>query len=170
MVLKRSTVALFLFLSVQQPSYSASMKPSATQRDNRTAAQLEQGIFAEINRVRQTRGLHPLKPSADLQGLARAQGRDMAVNGYIGHVDSRGRDLKGRVKDAKIWGWREVGENVARAFGYERVDDAIVRGWLKSKAHRANIMSGRFESTGVGVLRGKDGYFYAVQIFMRSEK
>ncbi|KAF0219460.1 MAG: allergen V5/Tpx-1-like [Geobacteraceae bacterium] len=165
MVQKHIFVVLFLLLSIQQ-TCAAPVAQSASQRDNKSTAELEQGIFEGINRVRQTNGLNPLKQSADLQKLARAQSRDMAENGYMGHVDSRGRDLKARLKDAKITGWREIGENVARAFGYERIDEEMVKGWLRSKTHRANIMSREFDSTGVGVVKGSDGYFYAAQIFI----
>ena len=154
-------ILLFLPLPGIIPPTSA-----ATPEQAATAGGVEQGIFSRINRVRQNKGLPPLEQDDRLQDLARAQSRDMAENHYLGHVDSRKRGLKERVKDARLSGWKVIGENVARTYGYRQVDGTMVREWLESRPHRANILNGRFRFTGVGVVRRADGSYYASQIFM----
>ena len=50
-----------------------------------------------------------------------------------------------------------MGENIAKGY---RSPAAVVRGWMHSKGHRANILSPKFTHLCVGVCRG-----YWVQTF-----
>jgi uncharacterized protein YkwD len=56
-------------------------------------------------------------------------------------------------------------ENVASSLGYDEPAPEIVRGWLASRGHRANI-EGPYERTGVGVARSATGKLYVTQIFV----
>jgi uncharacterized protein YkwD len=42
-----------------------------------------------------------------------------------------------------------------------------MKGWLKSPEHLANIISGQFTETGVGVAQSADGATYVTQDFVR---
>jgi len=42
-----------------------------------------------------------------------------------------------------------------------------MNGWLKSPAHHANIISGKFTETGVGIAQSADGSTYVTQDFIR---
>jgi uncharacterized protein YkwD len=47
-----------------------------------------------------------------------------------------------------------VGENIARGEGGRGTPVAIVRAWMHSPPHRAEILSGRLRDVGVGVVWG----------------
>lgn len=138
--------------------------------DHASVTEMETRMFNQINRERQKSGLGSLQHSARLQELARSQSRDMAQHHYLAHVDSQGRDLQARFAAARLENWRTIGENVARSMGYDHNDEVMVKGWLNSKHHRDNIMNGEYEATGMGVIQGADGIYYATQIFMRAAK
>jgi uncharacterized protein YkwD len=105
----------------------------------------------------------PVSLSRTLAGVAFGHAEDMAEHDYFEHVDLAGQSPADRVRAV---GYREklVGENIA--YGPESVDD-VVKGWLGSPGHCANIMDPRFEqmgfayATGHGSRRG----LYWVQVF-----
>ncbi len=56
-------------------------------------------------------------------------------------------------------------ENVGQNQGFDDPAGQAVEGWLHSHGHRTNI-EGRFNLTGVGVARSRNGTFFFTQIFM----
>lgn len=57
-----------------------------------------------------------------------------------------------------------VGENIAVGYPGGR---AVVRGWMGSKPHRANILRTRFRLLAVGAYRDGDGRWWSSQVFGR---
>lgn len=60
------------------------------------------------------------------------------------------------------YAWRTYGENIA--FNYRSPED-VVRGWMGSSGHRANILSAAFTEMGAAVARDAQGRPYWVQVF-----
>jgi uncharacterized protein YkwD len=83
--------------------------------------------------------------SALLTRAAAAHAADMAANGFMGHRGSDGSTAAERVNRAG-YRWRSFGENVAAG---QRDADTVVRSWLESPEHCANIMSPLFAEMGV---------------------
>jgi uncharacterized protein YkwD len=105
----------------------------------------------------------PLTLSGTLGGVALGHAADMAEHDYFEHVDPAGQSPADRVRAV---GYREklVGENIA--YGPESVDD-VVKGWLGSPGHCANIMDPRFEQMGFAYATGRGSRhgLYWVQVF-----
>jgi uncharacterized protein YkwD len=57
-----------------------------------------------------------------------------------------------------------AGENVA--YGYDS-GAAVVRAWMNSSGHRANILNGHYRAMGIGARRAADGTWYVAQVFGR---
>ena len=57
-----------------------------------------------------------------------------------------------------------VGENVA--YGYP-TGRAVVRAWMNSPGHRANILEPRYRRMGLAARKGSDGRWYVSQVFGR---
>ena len=57
-----------------------------------------------------------------------------------------------------------VGENVA--YGYP-TGRAVVRAWMNSSGHRANILEPRYRRMGLAARKGSDGRWYVSQVFGR---
>ena len=60
------------------------------------------------------------------------------------------------------YAWRTYGENIA--FNY-RSPEEVMRGWMGSSGHRANILNGSFTEMGVAVARDGQGRPYWAQVF-----
>jgi len=83
--------------------------------------------------------------SASLTRAAAAHAADMAAHEFVGHYGADGSAASERVSRAG-YRWRSVGENVAAG---QRDADTVVREWLESPGHCANIMAPQFTEMGV---------------------
>jgi len=88
-----------------------------------------------VNVERKKRGLRPLRLSQNCQGHAQKRSREITKR--FSH--------KGCFRGFR--GYRCKGENIAKGF---RSGRAVVNAWMRSKGHRANILSKRYQHLGVG--------------------
>jgi len=121
---------------------------------------VEKAVHAKINAYRLENGLDRLRWDERLAEQARSHSRRMARREVpFGHSGFRERVRATGVK------FSASAENVGENQGYDDPVAQAVEGWLNSKGHRENI-EGRYNLTGVGVARTRDGTFYFTQIFM----
>jgi uncharacterized protein YkwD len=119
------------------------------------ALRLEKQIARRVNLVRRWHGLPPLRDSRGLTAAARRHSREMAARGYFEHDSPSGSAFWRRIE--RTYGssgysrW-EVGENIAWNMARARAAD-IVRQWMGSPPHRANILSGAWRDLGLGAFR-----------------
>ena len=87
----------------------------------------------------------PLRPAAALDRAALAHSQEMATHGNASH---KGRDGSHPAERAARAGyrWRAIGENIAAGPGTAEV---VVRGWLESPRHCANLMDARYTEMGI---------------------
>jgi uncharacterized protein YkwD len=76
----------------------------------------------------------------------------MVSRGYFDHGNFVARIINSRyVGPRSAW---SLAENIAWGTGSLATPAQIVRGWMNSPGHRANILNGRFRDIGVGVALG----------------
>jgi uncharacterized protein YkwD len=110
-----------------------------------------------LNEERAERGLSRLRANRPLRGVATRYARSMAVKNFFDHVSPSGSTFVERIKRSSyLKGARgyDVGENLAWGAGPLATPEAIVRAWMNSPGHRANILKGGFRDLGVGVAIG----------------
>ena len=151
------------------PAGPASLVQAHASEGSRTAA-TETYVVRKINDIRAEHGLAPLNVSGKLRTAARRQSSDMAANNFLSHVDSKGNNLEVRIARVGATGWSTIGENVGQSMGYRNNSDVIIEGWMNSPNHRDNILSGSFDSTGIGAAVASDGTLYLTQVFMGAGK
>lgn len=99
-----------------------------------------------------------------LEKAAQAKAEDMAANDYFAHTRSDGLTPWDFIEKAG-YQFRYVGENLAVNF-FDSQD--IIKAWLASPRHRANILNSNFTEIGIGIAegfyKGKNGIFI-VQFF-----
>jgi len=127
----------------------------------------ETEILGLVNQQRIRDGLTALKFSPRLAVIARGHSYDMAMRHYLAHNSPDGVAPADRIGGVGI-GYRVVGENI---YMDDNADSAGVPrramdGWLKSPEHLANIISGKFTETGVGIAQSADGSTYVTQDFV----
>lgn len=123
-------------------------------------AALERALHAAANAERAAHGLPPLAPDARLAAVARAHSRDMAERGYFGHYDFERRGPGERLQHDYAEWIGAFAENVYHVGGAdaltapERTPEAlarrIVRGWMASPGHRANLLRAEMSLGGLG--------------------
>ena len=125
-------------------------------------------VLKLVNDTRAHAGLRPLQFSLRLMIAARNHSRDMAARGYLGHESPAGDTPTDRARAAGI-NYDELAENVYRGDGEDAhaLTEHIIRAWLQSRAHRANLMCPRFHLSAVGISRARDGNYYVTQDFIR---
>lgn len=100
----------------------------------------------QFTAVRASQGLGGLRSNAGLDRIALAHSQDMAVNGYISHVDRSGQRAQGRVRKAGVTNCG-IGENIAQ--GQSSVEE-VVAAWMASPGHRRNLLNRDYASYGIG--------------------
>jgi uncharacterized protein YkwD len=114
-----------------------------------------------VNGHRASLGLRQLAVSPALTRAAEWKALHMAKLDYFAHSDPDGRTPWQRARDCG-YPSSYVGENI---YLNVRTPEGAVAGWLASPGHRANIETGRYVATGVGVAVAADGRLVWVQKF-----
>lgn len=110
---------------------------------------IEQQIVGLINRVRRRRGLAALSTSRRLAFVAGAHSLDMARHHELSHDSSNGETFAQRVW--RVTNARVIGETIAEVTGGSA--RSVVRAWMHSPPHRAELLSPSFRVVGVGCVR-----------------
>ena len=113
-------------------------------------------LHALVNAERVKAGRRPLALSGCAAGFARSWATTLAARGTLAHQDL------GRV--LRTCRHTRSGENVAYTSG---TPESMVRMWMASPGHRANILSTAYTHAGVGAVRDSRGRWFAAQVFAR---
>ena len=122
-----------------------------------SGSELRSATLCLLNRERRGRGLRGLRHNRLLALAATRHARDMVERRYFSHDSPGGRDfvdrlrLTGYVSSSTPYA---VGENLAWGTGGLSTPRSIVRSWMKSPGHRANILNRRFREVGIGIALG----------------
>ncbi len=131
--------------------------------NNSNLAQLELSVYQQVNDYRASKNLPPLKLDPQISEKCRIHSQAMA-NGQVpfGHGGSKARFQAVR----QVVRWQEIAENVAFNSGYADPGKEAVQGWIESPSHQRNIV-GKYDLTGMGIVRNAKGEYYFTQIFVR---
>lgn len=130
----------------------APVQPDAPEQDDGAMSQLETAACQLINQQRAAYGLAPLTIDADLSIKARIKSQDMRDQGYFSHTSPTYGSPFSMMQSLGIT-YRSAGENIAKGYA---TAEAVVNAWMASDGHRANILSTRYTSMGIGYV---DGYW-----------
>ena len=112
-------------------------------------------VFELLNQERRRHGLRQLRSDACSQGYATRWSAELARSERLRHQSMRPMMKTCRAK--------RVAENVALGtVGPER----IMKTWMDSPGHRANILDPRLDWVGVAAARSESGRWYVVQDFL----
>jgi uncharacterized protein YkwD len=119
--------------------------------------QLVRATLCLLSAERASAALPPLRLEPRLAQAARRHAADMARKRYFDHDSLDGSSFLERIRRAGYLSgavsWR-AGENIAWGSGWRSTPRSVTRAWMRSKGHRANILSPRFRHIGIGVARG----------------
>lgn len=124
--------------------------------------QYELKVVELVNVERQKNGLKELKIDPELAKVARLKSADMRDNNYFSHQSPTYGSPFEMMKQFGI-SYRTAGENIAAG---QRTPEAVVRGWMNSSGHSANILNPNFTHIGVGYVEGGSYGTYSTQQFI----
>ena len=122
------------------------------------AAGEQEAVTALVNAQRTQQGLPPLREDPVLDRAAQERAREIVQQ--FSHTRPDGQNCFTVLSEYGIV-YRSAGENIA--YGYA-TPEAVMQGWMDSPGHRSNILSGQFDSIGVGVF-AYGGSTYWTQVF-----
>lgn len=128
------------------------------------AADSAGGVVNQINAIRIQNGLAPLIEVPQLSASAQSYASAMATGKFFAHAGPDGSTFSSRDEAAGYTNWTYLEENLAAG---QPTVAAAVNAWMKSPAHRADLLSPRVTETGVGYvdLTGSPYGHYWVQEF-----
>jgi uncharacterized protein YkwD len=146
------------------PATGSTPSPASAAADARRGAS-ETRIFALINAERRHHGLPSLVHNDQLDEMAKIQAQNMAHFQKMAHV-LPGSNLPTLGDRARYvaYPFGRLAENVALGFPDA---ETVVRGWMESKGHRANILNSEVVETGIAIARSSAGGLYYCQVFGR---
>lgn len=153
-----STLAAALVLtfaaagSAQAACNNADLMPSA-----RVAKKVQRATLCLLNERRAAHGLHKLRSSRRLRHAAGRFARLMVAGGFFAHEAPNGSTPVSRIRrtsylsGTRFW---VIGENLGWGTGSLATPRLMVRAWMRSPGHRANILDGRYREIGIGIAYG----------------
>ena len=159
--MKRRLAALTLSaFALAAPSASAAPACGAAADRNpafSSTAAAERATLCLLNRERRAHGLPRLSANGQLRIAGERHALDMVRRDYFSHTAPGGTSFVSRIKDTSYIrpdaGW-SVGENLAWGAGRSSTPRSIMRQWMNSPGHRANILRRGYRQIGIAVVRG----------------
>jgi uncharacterized protein YkwD len=112
-------------------------------------------VLCLINTERAEHGEEPLQSDSRLEAAAASHGQEMLAVNYFDHVSPSGVTPVDRVREAGYFPNSEVGyivgENLAWGTLSLSTPEAIVKAWIASPEHLANILEAKYRDTGIDV-------------------
>jgi len=106
----------------------------------------ENKVLELVNEERAKNGLSALQMDESVRKVARVKSSDMSKNNYFSHTSPTYGTPFEMLKSYGI-SYKSAGENIAQ--GYTS-PEAVVKGWMNSSGHRANILNASYTHIGIG--------------------
>ncbi|MEV7500300.1 CAP domain-containing protein [Streptomyces sp. NPDC093018] len=134
------------------PTRTAAPTPTTPPMTVSARAAAEAEVLKLVNDERAKAGCSALSANSALTNLAESYSDDMAARGFFSDTDPDGKSPWDRATAAGVTGLGA--ENIARG---PADPAAVVKAWMASPEHRANILNCDFHTLGVGVHFGAGG-------------
>src|SRR5215210_3001784 len=125
----------------------------------------ESDVFDLVNMERSRAHIGSLEWDDKLAKVARDYSRRMAREGFFDHYDPNGQTVMDRA--ARLRNWSSIGENLFVCDEQPSFETVAIRGWMKSKTHRTNMLDRGWTATGIGIATARDGSIFITQVFTR---
>lgn len=124
---------------------------------------LESKVAQLVNQERAKAGLPPLTMNWQVSRVARYKSADMANKGYFSHTSPTYGSPFNMMENFGIR-FSAAGENIAMG---QRTPEEVMRAWMNSPGHKANILGRQYTQIGVGYAKNSKGVPYWTQMFIK---
>ena len=112
-----------------------------------------------VNAERAKAGLSSLTSDKSIESAALVRAKEIETS--FSHTRPNGSSFSTVLKENGI-SYQGSGENIAWG---QRTPEEVMKGWMNSEGHRANILNSRFTKIGVGYYQNSAGTNYWTQLF-----
>lgn len=112
-----------------------------------------------VNAERAKNGLSPLTLDYSIESAALVRAKE--IQNSFSHTRPDGRNFSSALKEQGV-SYIGSGENIAWG---QHSPEEVMKGWMNSPGHRANILNSRFTKIGVGHFQNSKGTNYWTQLF-----
>lgn len=137
---------------------SGADKRLGSSRSSRRIAR--RALLCLLNKTRRAHGLRRLRGNARLLRAAERHSRSMVERGYFSHVEPGGLTSLDRIRRTGYLSGAHrftCGENIGWGDGPTSSPRSMMRAWMNSAPHRANILTASFREVGLGEVPGTPG-------------
>jgi uncharacterized protein YkwD len=120
-------------------------------------------VLDRINQERQAVHVENLHWNDKLAHAAQIHVKDMADRNYFSHESPEKTGPGERVQKVG-YSWSRVGENIAEG---QTDPQAVVKSWMNSPPHKANMLDKNFTETGIAYAKDKSGKMLWVEVFAK---
>ena len=120
-------------------------------------------VLKLVNAERQKQGLTALTLSGKLTNLATMKSKDMADKKYFSHTSPTYGTPYEMLRNYGV-SYSYAGENIAAG---QKTPSEVMKSWMNSSGHRANILSKNYTQLGVGYYTGGSYGTYWTQMFIK---
>lgn len=120
-------------------------------------------VLRLVNQERKKQGLNELVLNHTLNGIATKKAKDMRDKNYFSHQSATYGSPFEMLQRFGVK-YSSAGENIAA--GQKTAQD-VMRDWMNSSGHRANILNANYTELGVGYVEGGTYGTYWVQLFVK---
>jgi uncharacterized protein YkwD len=147
----RRTIAVALLLALVAAPAAFARRDAVRQTRLQT---LDLGVLVQLNAIRKSHGLVPLKLNPTLSTAAQGHSSEMLADGYFAHESVDGAPFWKRLSaysTSSPHGSWSVGENLL--WSSPEVDAAkALQLWMASPEHRHNILTARWREIGIAAI------------------
>ncbi|MFJ7509061.1 CAP domain-containing protein [Peribacillus simplex] len=137
--------------------------PTSNHTVNREESQsVEQQVLSLVNEERSKSGLPSLKMDTAISNVAILKSEDMRDSNYFNHTSPRYGSPFDMMKSFGI-SYKYAGENIAAG---QPSADAVMKSWMNSPGHKANILNKNYTHIGIGHVTGGKYTHYWTQQFI----
>ena len=137
----------------------SSNKPGTSETPGVGSSSYAQQVVDLVNIERQKEGLSPLTIDEKLAAAADIRAKEIQTS--FSHTRPNGSSFSTALKEAGAV-YRRSGENIAWG---QKSPEEVVKAWMNSSGHRANIMNKNYSRIGVSHVKNAAGTSYWVQLF-----
>lgn len=142
----------------KQDTTAANTKANAEKTEaSASVSAYEKEVVELTNTERAKQGLPALTLDTELSKVARVKSEDMSKNNYFDHTSPTYGSPFDMMKQFGV-SYKAAGENIAKG---QTTPEQVVKAWMNSEGHRANILSSKFTHIGVGYVA--DGNYWTQQ-------
>jgi uncharacterized protein YkwD len=130
-----------------QPGKPRTTAPGGTGGGGGSNVAYENEVLSLVNVERAKAGCKPLAYNAKLRTAAYKHSADMAAHNYFSHDSQDGTSFATRISN-EGYRWGGAAENIAKG---QQTPADVMKAWMNSSGHRANILNCGLKDLGVGL-------------------